>query len=79
MQSELSQVREELASLSDENQALLTRQQASLEEREEWERVASHAHSVLDENTSLLRAQEVLRETIRQLKGEHQVIGEISS
>ncbi len=63
--------------MSDENQALLVRTQASLEERGEWERVASHAHSVLDENTSLLKAQEVARESIKQLKEEHKIIGEI--
>ena len=51
------------------------RQQATLEERGEWERVAAHAHSVMDENASLIKSQEVHRDTIKQLKREHQTIG----
>ncbi len=75
MQSKLSNTGDKLASLTEEHETLLAQRQASLEERGEWERVGAHAHSVLNENTSLLRAQEVHRETIQQLKRENQAIG----
>ena len=51
-------------------------QQSADLERKEWERVSEHAQSVLDENVSLIKQQELLKEQIREMKAQHQAIGE---
>ena len=38
--------------------------------------MSEHAQSVLDENVSLLKQQELLREQIKEMKAQHQAIGE---
>ena len=50
--------------------------QSSELERKEWETVSEHAQSVLDENVSLLKQQELLREQMKEMKAQHQAIGE---
>jgi hypothetical protein len=56
---------------------LLQKMQQSADlERKEWERVSEHAQSVLDENVSLIKQQELLREQIKEMKAQHQAIGE---
>ena len=50
------------------------KQSADLD-RQEWEKVSEHAQSVLDENTSLLKQQELLKEQMKEMKGQHQAIG----
>lgn len=37
--------------------------------------MSEHAQSVLDENVSLLKQQELLREQMKEMKGQHQAIG----
>ena len=51
-------------------------QQSADLERKEWERVSEHAQFVLDENVSLLKQQELLKEQIKEMKAQHQAIGE---
>lgn len=51
-------------------------QQSADLERKEWERVSEHAQSVLDENVSLIKQQELLKEQIKEMKAQHQAIGE---
>ena len=41
----------------------------------EWEKVSEHAQSVLDENTSLLKQQDLYKEQMKEMKGQHQAIG----
>ena len=38
--------------------------------------MSEHAQSMLDENVSLLKQQELLREQIKEMKAQHQAIGE---
>ena len=52
----------------------MAKQTADLE-RKEWETVSENAQSVLDENVSLLKQQELLREQMKEMKAQHQAIG----
>ena len=44
-------------------------------ERKEWETVSEHAQSVLDENVTLLKQQDLLKEQMKEMKLQHQAIG----
>lgn len=44
-------------------------------EHEEWGEVAAHARLVLEENSTLLRQQELQREQAKEMRREHQAIG----
>lgn len=44
-------------------------------EHEEWGEVAAHARLVLEENSTLLRQQELQREQVKEMRREHQAIG----
>ena len=52
----------------------MAKQTADLE-RKEWETVSENAQSVLDENVSLLKQQDLLREQVKEMKAQHQAIG----
>ena len=54
-------------------------QQSADLERKEWERVSEHAQSVLDENMSLIKQRELLKEQMKEMKAQHQAIGETNS
>ena len=44
-------------------------------EQEGWGEVAAHAQLVLEENSTLLRQQELQREQAKEMRREHQAIG----
>lgn len=46
-------------------------------EHEEWGEVAAHARLVLEENSTLLRQQELQREQVKEMRREHQAIGRL--
>lgn len=46
-------------------------------EHEEWGEVAAHARLVLEENSTLLRQQELQREQVKEMRREHQAIGQL--
>ena len=46
-------------------------------EHEEWGEVAAHARLVLEENSPLLRQQELQREQVKEMRREHQAIGQL--
>lgn len=46
-------------------------------EHEEWGEVAAHARLVLEENSTLLRQQELQREQAKEIRREHQAIGRL--
>ena len=48
-------------------------------ERKEWETVSEHAQSVLDENVSLLKQRDLLKEQMKEMKLQHQAIGKARS
>ena len=54
-------------------------QQSADLEKKEWERVSEHAQLVLDENVSLVKQQELLREQMKEMKAHHQTIGNSDS